>query len=68
VESTLTESSIVNGHSTGINPTSERSCNRHTSSRGTVGDNIRYGRLDASQEEIEEAARLVNAHQFIIQP
>jgi ATP-binding cassette subfamily B protein len=34
---------------------------------GTVGDNIRYGRLDATQAEIEEAARLVNAHQFISQ-
>lgn len=32
---------------------------------GTVGENIRYGRLDATEEEIEEAARLVNAHGFI---
>lgn len=32
---------------------------------GSVGENIRYGRLDATQEEIEEAARLVNAHRFI---
>ena len=29
-------------------------------------DNIRYGRLDASDEEIEEAARLAGAHDFII--
>jgi ATP-binding cassette, subfamily B, bacterial len=33
--------------------------------RGSVRDNIRYGRLDASDAEIEEAARLVNADGFI---
>lgn len=33
---------------------------------GTIKDNIRYGKLDASQEEIEEAAKLVNAHNFIM--
>ncbi len=32
---------------------------------GTVRDNIRYGRLDATDEEIEEAAKLANAHTFI---
>jgi len=32
---------------------------------GTVADNIRYGRLDASDEEVKAAARLVNAHDFI---
>jgi subfamily B ATP-binding cassette protein MsbA len=32
---------------------------------GTVGDNIRYGRLDAAQPEIEAAARSANAHGFI---
>ncbi len=32
---------------------------------GTVGDNIRYGRLDASQQEVEDAARAVSAHGFI---
>lgn len=32
---------------------------------GTVRDNIRYGRLDASDEEIEEAAKAVHAHEFI---
>ena len=32
---------------------------------GTVADNIRYGRLDASDEEVEAASRLVNAHDFI---
>jgi ATP-binding cassette subfamily B protein len=33
---------------------------------GTVRENIRYGRLDASGEEIEEAARLAGAHDFIV--
>jgi ATP-binding cassette, subfamily B, multidrug efflux pump len=32
---------------------------------GTVADNIRYGRLEATDEEVEQAARLVNAHEFI---
>jgi len=32
---------------------------------GTVRQNIRYGRLEASQEEVEEAARTVGAHEFI---
>ncbi len=32
---------------------------------GTVRDNIRYGRPDATDEEIEEAARYVGAHDFI---
>lgn len=32
---------------------------------GTVMDNIRYGRLDASDEECMEAARLANADSFI---
>ncbi len=32
---------------------------------GTVLDNIRYGRLDATDEECVEAARLVGAHEFI---
>lgn len=33
---------------------------------GTVRDNIRYGRLNATDEEIEEAAKLANAHNFIM--
>lgn len=33
--------------------------------QGTVRENIAYGRLDATQEEIEQAARAVNAHEFI---
>lgn len=32
---------------------------------GTVRENIRYGRLDATDEEVEAAARLVHAHDFI---
>jgi subfamily B ATP-binding cassette protein MsbA len=32
---------------------------------GSVRDNIAYGKLDASQEEIEAAARAANAHDFI---
>jgi ATP-binding cassette subfamily B protein len=32
---------------------------------GTVRDNIRYGKLDATEEEIEAAARLANADGFI---
>jgi len=32
---------------------------------GTIADNIRYGRLEASEEEIEDAARAANAHDFI---
>ena len=32
---------------------------------GTVADNIRYGRLDATDEEIVAAAKLANAHTFI---
>jgi ATP-binding cassette subfamily B protein len=32
---------------------------------GTVMDNIRYGRLDATDEEVIEAARLANADSFI---
>ncbi|ASW44181.1 ABC transporter ATP-binding protein [Clostridium isatidis] len=32
---------------------------------GTIADNIRYGRLDATDEEVKEAAKLANAHYFI---
>jgi len=32
---------------------------------GTIRDNIRYGRLDASGDEVREAARVANADQFI---
>ncbi|MDY0093220.1 MAG: ABC transporter ATP-binding protein [Candidatus Vecturithrix sp.] len=33
---------------------------------GTVKENIRYGRLEATDEEIVNAAQLVNAHEFIM--
>ena len=33
---------------------------------GTIADNIRYGKLDASDEEVEWAARTVGAHDFIM--
>ncbi len=32
---------------------------------GTVMDNIRYGKLDATDEEVYAAAKLANAHDFI---
>lgn len=32
---------------------------------GTIKENIRYGKLDATDEEIEAAAKVVNAHEFI---
>ena len=33
---------------------------------GTVRENIRYGRLDATDEEVIEAAKIASAHSFII--
>ena len=33
--------------------------------QGTIRENIRYGRLDASDLEVEEAAKAANAHGFI---
>lgn len=32
---------------------------------GTIADNIRYGKLDATDEEVYEAARIANADSFI---
>jgi ABC-type multidrug transport system fused ATPase/permease subunit len=32
---------------------------------GTIADNIRFGRPDADDEAVEQAARLANAHEFI---
>ena len=34
---------------------------------GTIRDNIRYGRLDATDDEVEQAARLAHAHGFIVE-
>jgi ABC-type multidrug transport system fused ATPase/permease subunit len=33
---------------------------------GTVGENIRYGRLDATEEQLVAAARAANCHDFIV--
>lgn len=33
---------------------------------GTVRENIRYGRMDATDEEVEEAAKIASAHSFIM--
>ena len=33
---------------------------------GTVRENIRYGRLDATDEEVEKAAKAASAHSFIM--
>jgi len=33
---------------------------------GSIRDNIRYGRLNATDQEIEEAAKLAGAHDFIL--
>jgi subfamily B ATP-binding cassette protein MsbA len=32
----------------------------------TIGENIRYGKLEATQAEVEAAARAANAHEFIL--
>ena len=34
---------------------------------GNVRENIRYGKLDATDEEIEAAAKAVHAHEFIVE-
>jgi len=34
--------------------------------QGSVSENLRYGRLDATQEEIVEAAKAAHAHDFIM--
>ncbi len=33
---------------------------------GTIADNVRFGRPEASDVDVEEAARLANAHEFIL--
>jgi ATP-binding cassette, subfamily B, bacterial len=33
--------------------------------QGSIGDNLRYGRLDATPQDIEDAARAAHAHDFI---
>jgi ATP-binding cassette subfamily B protein len=34
---------------------------------GTIRENIRYGRLEATDDDIEAAARLAHAHEFIVE-
>ncbi|HEU5198405.1 MAG TPA: ABC transporter ATP-binding protein, partial [Ktedonobacterales bacterium] len=34
---------------------------------GTIRENIRYGRLDATDEEVEQAAQVIGVHDLIIQ-
>ncbi len=34
---------------------------------GTIGDNIRYGRLTATDQEVEAAAQLAGSHEFIME-
>lgn len=34
---------------------------------GTIRENIRYGRLEASDAEVEEAAKVAHAHEFIME-
>jgi ATP-binding cassette subfamily B protein len=34
---------------------------------GSIRENIRYGRLDATDEEIEDAARVARAHDFVVE-
>ncbi len=33
---------------------------------GTIREHIRYGRLEATDEEVENAAKMVGAHEFIM--
>ena len=33
---------------------------------GTIRENLRYGRLDATDQEVEDAAKLAGAHEFIM--
>ena len=33
----------------------------------SISENIRFGRMDATPEEIENAAKMANAHDFIMQ-
>lgn len=35
--------------------------------RGTISENIRYGKLDATDEEIRDVAKVVHAHGFIME-
>lgn len=34
---------------------------------GSIEDNIRFGKQDATDEEVQAAAKMANAHEFIMQ-
>lgn len=63
---------LIDGHN--ISQVSRESLRQHMSFvlqdpflfQGTIRENIRYGRLDSSDEEVIEAAKLANAHSFIV--
>ncbi|WP_230128810.1 ABC transporter ATP-binding protein [Bacillus sp. CECT 9360] len=63
---------LVDGHD--INSIKRESLRRHMGFvlqdsflfQGSIRENIRYGRLDATDIEVEEAARSANAHSFIM--
>ena len=61
----------LNGHNVGTltaAPCARASawfCRIHGSSKGTIMENIRYGRLDATDEEVIAAAKAANADHFI---
>ncbi|RFU69501.1 ABC transporter ATP-binding protein [Bacillus sp. V59.32b] len=63
---------LVDGHD--INGIKRESLRRHMGFvlqdsflfQGSIRENIRYGRLDATDTEVEEAARSANAHSFIM--
>jgi ATP-binding cassette, subfamily B, multidrug efflux pump len=62
---------LIDGHD--VRAVAQRSLRRQTGIvpqepflfSGSIEDNIRFGHLDATQAEIEAAARLANAHEFI---
>lgn len=63
---------VIDGHDiAGVSKASLRGSIAYVSQHpylfeGTIRDNIRYGRPDASDAEVENAARLAHAHDFIM--
>ena len=37
-----------------------------TGTRGTIAENVKYGKQDATQAEVEQACREANCHEFIV--
>jgi ABC-type multidrug transport system fused ATPase/permease subunit len=69
----VTEGAVrIDGHD--VREVTQRSLRRQTGVvaqdsflfAGTVGDNIRFGQPDAAPAAVEDAARLANAHDFIV--